>query len=412
MSVKSAPRVAPKSASKPQDDSQIQVARISSSTSIQVTKAQVIGTVAAALLTLFGVAIANLDKFGSKPSPPPVNRLQVESNIQRVRDLFEDNQKDAETVETIVLTEKTISAAQKKIVNRLGNDYRLEHQRRMKRFNEEKIILDHAVETNNWEVIDSSKQRLIQITHEDASHLDETFHQVDRTIHLLDTDPKAKTKKTAEEQTLEDLMKRRRGDEVAKLLPIKDQSAPKRTDLFYDGEAPLYYALPYFKDNSEDTVSRVVPPFETDCAEKTFKRFSFGQESFPRPGNRFLFITTLELPVKKNFQSGIIEVGTLHNSECLSGSFECVSVKPETTLRGEHHVSFGSTTLSWGSFAVRRDRIFGLFEPATPEQSKITSEQFECLPDVTADHLLFNAPKSAPMDKSGTTYRLNLKLVF
>ncbi|MGA9996701.1 MAG: 3D domain-containing protein [Pyrinomonadaceae bacterium] len=226
-----APTAKPKEGKKSKDDPEVQVAKISSSTAIQVTRTQVICTIIASLLTLSGIAIANLDKFARSNPPQPVNKLLLDSKAERVHDFMDKNQQDSQNMKTTLLTKETVSKQQKEIMIRVLDTYEIQNQESKKQFVKEKALLDQAVQTNNTEAIETSKQRLNQIAIEDASTLQDTITIMNQTIHPPDIKPNKETNEIVEESSLEKLLSRKPVMELAKLLPIKRENYPELTEI-------------------------------------------------------------------------------------------------------------------------------------------------------------------------------------
>jgi hypothetical protein len=214
------------------DPKEVQVARIASSTTIQVTRTQVVCTIVAALLALLGVAIANLDKFSHSNSTETANKLLIDSKAERARSFIEKNSRDAQNAQKALTTEDGISKQHREKISRVLDTYKIENLEHTTEFIKAKGVLDTAIATNNAAATEASRQRLNQILVEEAESLQDTINTVNETI----PQPKTDTGKESDKQLRNNfkhlrlylelnLFKRNPIKEVAELLPIKRQDS-------------------------------------------------------------------------------------------------------------------------------------------------------------------------------------------
>ena len=236
------------------DDSEIQIARISSSATIQVTRAQVIGTIIVSLLTLSGVAIANWHKMSSSDSTPRVNKLLLDNEVKRVHDFIGTNLQDVQAAQPASFT--ALPELEKEKMTRALDSYKVTNQEATKEFINETEALNKAVEADNLEAVEAAKRRLIYIAMKDASNLQRTIEDVNRILHPSDIEPNKEVNKSAEEPSIEKLLNRNPVIELSSLLPIKRETSQPLavTNLRLElGSTPSNQYLLYTKNGTRNS---------------------------------------------------------------------------------------------------------------------------------------------------------------
>jgi hypothetical protein len=199
----------------------IEVATISSSTAIHVTRAQIVGTILVSLVTLVGVAMANLDKLTRRAPTQTINRLQIENNIATAREFLEENRKDALNARRELSQRPNSSAIVK--ANQGLDTYIADHEGRQDRFNKVMDQLSGGLNTGNLEVVENSRKALDIITIEDAASLTDSINQLPPPMTRPVSDSSAKDER---ESAVETLRRRKPALELTRTLPInQDRSA-------------------------------------------------------------------------------------------------------------------------------------------------------------------------------------------
>lgn len=203
----------------------IQVAKISSSTAIHVTRSQVVCTLLVALLTLIGVGLANLDKFPRNALPQTINRLQIEGNVAAAREFIERDGQEARNAQKILMLKHDVRFVEK--ADRTFDLFVASNHDRQDRFEKETERLNVGLQSGNSAMVEASRKRLTGILLEEASNLQDSIIQVDYAINKpvrdSDTVPK-RLQKNEWDPEIDLFMKRKPAIELANILPIKAQN--------------------------------------------------------------------------------------------------------------------------------------------------------------------------------------------
>jgi len=205
-------------------DNTIKTAKISASTAIRVSRSQVLGAIIVSLFTLLGVALTNLDKLRRKNPPDIVNKLKLKNNVERATEYLQGNNQQARNVRRILMLKDNgqvlnTAVAHLDMFTAANND-------RQDLFKRETERLNVGLESNNSEVIDTSRRRMNAILLEEGSNLQDSMIQMRQLIK-----PAAEFEyvpiKADPDRTVDRFMKRNPVVELSNLIPIKVEKSPE-----------------------------------------------------------------------------------------------------------------------------------------------------------------------------------------